>query len=298
MKTIIRTVICFLTLSSCLLFASTSELKSGICKKNLSQCIIDLSTNLEHTPEATHLWFHQKLTLMDLLFKAQEYERLHKEVDNLLNRPSLPKRVEIHSNMYKVKLASQDEKADLGEYIESVDAAFSDMAQWDAQSIIDYATFQLYTGDYKKGTSLLLALEEKFKNHPNSHLKKQIYTILGYLAHKQNDLDATLTYLQIALENAKKDDDIHYLVMAHYNIARALHFMGRLDEALPLFQGVVLQAKKINEASYQSLTNLRIAQIAVEQKKLKLAKSAIANIEPKHLLTHDLALYNKLKLQY
>jgi len=292
-----KVVIICLTLSSFLSFALASELKTDTCKKNLSQCIADLSATLTHTPAATHLWFHQKLTLMDLLFKAQEYNRLHKEVDDLLTLPSLPKRVEIHSYMYKVKLASQDEETDLSEYIESVDAAFSNMAQWDAQSIIDYATFQLYTGDYKKGSSLLLELETKFNNHPNSHIKKQIYTILGYLAHKQNDLDATLTYLQIALENAKKDDDIHYLVMAHYNIARALHFMGRLDEALPLFQDVILQAKAINESSYQSLTNLRIAQIAIKKKLPDTAKSAIVNIETKHLLTHDLALYNKLKLQ-
>jgi tetratricopeptide (TPR) repeat protein len=293
---ITRAAIFFLTVSSSLLFASPSELKADICKKNLAQCIFELSTNLKHTPTATHLWFHQKLTLMDLLFKAQEYKRLHTEVDAILTMPSLPKRVEIHGYMYKVKLASQDKKADLSDYISIVDKAFSDMAQWDAQSIIDYATFQLYTGDYKKGTSLLVALEEKFKSHPNSHIKKQIYTILGYLTHKQNKLDATLSYLQMALENAKKDDDIHYLVMAHYNIARALHFMGRLDEALPLFQDVILQAKKINEASYQSLTNLRIAQISTQKKQLKLAKSAMAAIDTKHLLTQDRAIYKELTL--
>ena len=101
-----KVVIICLTLSSFLSFALASELKTDTCKKNLSQCIADLSATLTHTPAATHLWFHQKLTLMDLLFKAQEYNRLHKEVDDLLTLPSLPKRVEIHSYMYKVKLAS------------------------------------------------------------------------------------------------------------------------------------------------------------------------------------------------
>lgn len=268
---------------------------SEVCNKNLARCILDVDSKLAKTPTASHMWFHQKLNLMDLLFRAQQYQRVIVEADALLAMSNLPLRVEIHANMYKVKLATDEERAGMGAYIKSVDQAFNSLAGSDPQSIIDYATFQLYTGDFKKGQRLLLDLEKKFKKHHNSKIKKQIYTILGYLAHRLEDRESTLRYLQLSLHNANRDNDLHYRLMSHYNVARALHFLGRSDEALPKFRAVIEQAKAIDEPSYQSLTNLRIAEISLQQNDLNSSKAAMAGIDTKHLLSHDQVLYNELK---
>lgn len=274
---------------------NASDSNTDTCDKNLAQCILELTQKIEQTPVASHMWFHQKLNLLDLLFQAQEYAAVVDEVDKLLALPYLPPRLEINSLMYKVKMGKLNGEEDLEQYIKRVDEAFSNLANSAPQSIIDYATFQLYTGDYAKGRKLLLDLEKKFQKHSNYHIKKQIYTILGHLSHRLKDLDATMAYILLAYENAHKDEGIHYRLMTSYNVARALHFLERFEEAEPKFKEVIEQASVINEISYQSLSYLRLAEMASARNDLVGLKTILNQIETKHLMPYDLELFNKLQ---
>ncbi|MBU2882752.1 tetratricopeptide repeat protein [Psychrosphaera sp. B3R10] len=285
----------FLVLFVATLPVKANDSKRTVCDKNLALCIDDLTQRIEKTPVASHLWFHRKLNLLDLLFQAQDYPAVLKETNALLSLPSLPHRVEINSLMYKVKMGKLNGDEDLTPYIKRVDDAFSNLTSSAPQSIIDYATFQIYTGDYTKGRSLLLELERKFLSHNNYYIKKQIYTILGHLSHRLNDRDATLNYVSLAYDFAHKDVGIHYQLMTSYNVARALHFQGRFDEAKIRLREVIEQASLIKEISYQSLSYLRLAEIANEVNDVEGLRESLNRIETKRFMAHDIELFHKLQ---
>ncbi|WP_448213991.1 hypothetical protein [Colwellia sp. MEBiC06753] len=266
------------------------------CNQNLQQCITDLKLQIDQTPKATHLWFNQKLNLLDMLFIVQRYHEIIAEVNELLALPNKPLRVELNSYMYKVKLHQIDGDINVDDYTLRVDNAFKELAKsGNPQAIIDYATFQLYTGDFDKGLKLLLALEAKFVDHQNSFIKKKIYTILGYLSHRLENHEATLKYMELALSNANNDNGRYYQLLALYNVARAQHFLGNDEQAIPQLNAVIAAAQQLQEVSFESLAYLRLAEIYTDSNNLNSAKSALDNVQTQHLLKENINLYHKLQ---
>lgn len=265
------------------------------CDNNLISCIRELEQNIKFTPPQSHLWFHQKLNLLDMWFQTQAYQKILHEIDALLTLDNLPPRIELHCYMYKVKLAYFSGEKYQESYIDRIDRAFSERVSSSPESMIDYATFQLYTQNFKKGRDLLLALESKFSGHSNYAIKKQIYTILGHLTHRLDEPQTTLHYFQLALDNAMLDSGRHYQLVARYNVARATHFLGEIDKAISKFNDTITKANELNDTSYKNLAFLRLAEIYTNTNNLDKAATALNKIQTKHLFTYDVDLFNRLK---
>jgi tetratricopeptide (TPR) repeat protein len=274
-----------------------AQVHDEACNLQLSSCISLVNKQLTNEPVYSHHWYYLKQNQLDLLYQSQEYHLLLEELNALIERPSMPTRIKLTVLMYKVKLhIYEPDNLHLEDYKVRVETAFKELAQSASPvNIIDYATFQLYTGNYQKGIEYLRDLEKKFADHDNHNIRKKMYTAFGHLSHRMGDSKSTLNYFQKAKSSAVMENDTHYQIMAFYNVARAQQFLNQFEPALAGFKTVVEKAKALGELSYQSLANFRMTQVFITLDMTEQAKETFKLVNAKYLRPNDVKKYNLLQ---
>ncbi|MEO0165931.1 MAG: sigma 54-interacting transcriptional regulator [candidate division WOR-3 bacterium] len=127
-----------------------------------------------------------------------------------------------------------------------------------------YITLAWFKGEYEKGKELGKELLE-FCN--KNHLDKQFaYTVnlLSSLYHLTGDIEMGIKYNELALEGFEKLKNYNALVTTLINKGLLFSSIGKIHEALSVFEKALTTAMKTGNKSYQAVALSSIASIYID----------------------------------
>ncbi|WP_372770869.1 tetratricopeptide repeat protein [Pseudoalteromonas sp.] len=268
------------------------------CQINPNQCLTLLEESLNKGVEPkTSEWYRFKFLQIQALFELEQAQPLTKVLNELNSKSSLPTFLQLKVYILSAKYAMFRNNVQDFELYKS--KTFNLMKELnldtlDPYSLIEYANFHIYLKDYQTGIDLLLPLELKFRNHPNSELKKTIYTNLGNMHALQKAHKNAFQYFQLAFENAQLSLNKHYALMTHYNVARSHQMLEMHNEAEQIFLAVLSAEKTIGHPTIKNLCHYRLAIYYSEQNNQSKLKTHLKQVDPTKLSSALLKEYQHL----
>ena len=239
----------------------------SLCKTDYKTCIEKVTTELTKVPPFKHKWSSLRLYQLDALFHLGQYKNLYDTIEQLLkDEEQLPEQLRLRSYIYFSKTSSMFKKYDQRKFYQmKADSILKDYLENNQhpEKIIEYANIQIYLKDFDEGIKTLVALENKYKSHPDFVTKERIYTNLGNLYSHKNDYESAKANYIKAYENAAKMNVPSREILTLGNIARSYQELGLYEQSIKVFRRVIVEASDNNYPLYLSMANLRMAQIYV-----------------------------------
>lgn len=270
------------------------------CQINPNQCLklVEDRLNKGVEPKSSE-WYRFKFLQIQALFELEQSQQLTIVLNELKSVSTLPTFLQLKVYILSAKNAMfRNNVQDFKLYKSKTFILMKgiQLDTLDPYSLIEYANFNIYLKDYQTGIDLLLPLELKFRNHPNSELKKTIYTNLGNMHALQKSYKNAFPYYQLAFENAQLSLNKHYALMTHYNVARSHQMLEMHSEAEQIFLEVLSAEKTIGHPSIKNLCHYRLAIYYSEQNNQSKFKSHFEQIDPTKLSTAFLEKYHQINI--
>ncbi|MFY8351064.1 tetratricopeptide repeat protein [Pseudoalteromonas sp. SSM20] len=268
------------------------------CQINPKQCLKLVEERLHTGVEPkTSEWYRFKFLQIQALFDLEQAQALSKVLNELNSISALPTFLQLKVYILSAKNAMfRNNVQDFDLYKSKTFTLMKalNLDTLDPYSLIEYANFHIYLKDYQTGIELLLPLEEKFRDHPNSELKKTIYTNLGNMHALQKLYKDAFSYFKLAFENAQLSLNKHYALMTHYNVARSHQMLEMHHEAEQIFLDVLAAEKTIGHPTIKNLCHYRLAMYYSEQNYHSKLKIHLEQVDPTKLSTKLLNKYQLL----
>jgi len=268
------------------------------CQINPKQCLKLVEERLNEGVEPkTSEWYRFKFLQIQALFELEQAQPLSKVLNELNSISPLPTFLQLKVYILSAKNAMfRNNVQDFERYKSKTFTLMKglNLDTLDPYSLIEYANFHIYLKDYRTGIELLLPLEKKFRDHPNSELKKTIYTNLGNMHALQKSYKNAFPYFQLAYENAQLSLNKHYALMTYYNVARSHQMLEMHKEAEQIFLDVLAAEKTIGHPTIKNLCHYRLAIFYNEQHNQSKLKAHLKQVDPTKLSTKLLKQYQQL----